>query len=98
MTITSKREDKTLTLVVSGRLDTSTAPELQAVVETSLAGVSALIFDFSDLAYISSAGLRVLLTAQKMLGDSGKITVKGANETVRDVFAITGFDHFMNLE
>jgi anti-sigma B factor antagonist len=98
MTITSKREDKTLTLVVSGRLDTSTAPELQAVVETSLAGVSLLIFDFSDLAYISSAGLRVLLTAQKILGDAGKITVKGANETVRDVFAITGFNHFMNLE
>lgn len=96
MTIEKKLDNGTLTLTVAGRLDTNTAPELEA--ELKLDGVSEVVFDFAALEYISSAGLRVLLAVQKaMMANGGKMTVAHANEMVRGVFEITGLDSVFSL-
>lgn len=88
-----------LSLKVSGRLDTTTAPQLEEALNSSLAGVSHLIMDFSNLKYISSAGLRVLLSAHKtMKQQEGAMVVRGANEEVREVFTITGFAEILTVE
>ena len=89
MTIEKKIEDAKLTLAVAGRLDTNTAPQLEA--ELKLDGVNEVVFDLTALEYISSAGLRVLLTAQKaMMACGGKMTIANPNATVKGVFDITG--------
>lgn len=89
MQIDKKSEDGKLELKVAGRLDTNTSPDLEAAVK--LEGVSEVVFDFADLEYISSAGLRVLLSAQKaMMASGGTMTIKSPNETVKSVFEITG--------
>ena len=96
MTIDRKLDNGTLTLSVSGRLDTNTSPELEAAVK--LDGVTALVFDFAGLEYISSAGLRVLLSAKKsLMASSGEMTVVNANESVRNVFEITGCSEIFGL-
>ncbi|MBR0056962.1 MAG: STAS domain-containing protein [Kiritimatiellae bacterium] len=96
MTIEKKLENGTLTLAVAGRLDTNTAPDLEAALK--LDGVSDITFDFAELDYISSAGLRILLTAQKaMMACGGKMTIAHANEMVRGVFQITGLDSVFTL-
>lgn len=88
-----------LSLKVIGRLDTTTAPQLEDMLKSSLAGVSHLTIDFSSLEYISSAGLRVLLSAHKtMKRQEGDMVVQGANEEVREVFTITGFDKILTVE
>lgn len=88
-----------LSLKVIGRLDTTTAPQLEDMLKSSLAGVSHLTIDFSSLEYISSAGLRVLLSAHKtMKQQEGDMVVQGANEEVREVFTITGFDKILTVE
>lgn len=98
MTINKTESGSILTLTVSGRLDTATSPELEAELEASLNGKDTLIFDLAQLEYISSAGLRVLLTAQKVMNRQGQMTVKNVNETVFEVFEITGFSDIMNIE
>jgi anti-sigma B factor antagonist len=96
MTIEKKQENGTLTLALAGRLDTNTAPELEA--ELKLDGVGEVVFDFAALDYISSAGLRVLLAAQKaMMSSGGKMSIANANEMVRGVFQITGLDAVFTL-
>ena len=96
MTIEKKQENGTLTLTLAGRLDTNTAPELEA--ELKLDGVGEVVFDFVALDYISSAGLRVLLAAQKaMMSSGGKMSIANANEMVRGVFQITGLDAVFTL-
>ena len=97
MTIEKKQENTTLTMALIGRLDTTTAPELEAEVK-KLDGVTDLFFDFADLEYISSAGLRVLLTAQKIMGGQGRMVLRNVNETIRDVFEITGFADILTIE
>lgn len=88
-----------LCLKVIGRLDTTTAPQLEETIKTSLAGVVHLTMDFSSLEYISSAGLRVLLSAHKtMKKQEGSMVVRGSNEEVREVFTITGFDRILTVE
>ena len=88
-----------LSLKVIGRLDTVTAPQLEDMLKSSLAGVSHLTMDFSSLEYISSAGLRVLLSAHKtMKQQEGAMAVQGANEEVREVFTVTGFDKILTVE
>ena len=88
MQVSKKLENGKLTLVVSGRLDTNTSPELEA--ELSFDGVSDVVFDFGGLEYISSAGLRVLLTARKaLMPTGGNMSVINANDTVRGVLEIT---------
>lgn len=87
-----------LVLNLSGRLDTTTAPELEAALKESLAGVTALILDFAELNYISSAGLRVLLSAQKTMNKQGSMTLKHVNEDIQEVFDITGFSDILTIE
>ena len=89
MTIDKKLEDGRLTLALTGRLDTNTSPELEA--ELKLDGVTEVVFDFSAVEYISSAGLRVLMMAQKtMMASGGKMEVANPNAMVKDVFDMTG--------
>ena len=98
MKIKKTADNNALTLAVEGRLETTTAPELEAIVKTELDGVEELIFDLSKLDYISSAGLRVLLSAQKKMNNQGKMKVTGANEIVMEIFDITGFNDILTIE
>ena len=98
MTITRIQNASSLTLALTGRLETLTAPELEKVVKEELAGVNELVFDLTALEYISSAGLRVLLSAQKIMNAQGAMKVIGANEIVREVFDITGFSDILTIE
>ena len=99
MKVRSTVEGGRTTLAVSGRIDTTTAPELQRAVDALPAGVKELIFGFADVEYISSAGLRVMLHANKlMLAGGGTMSVEGAVPAVREVFAITGFDSVIDLK
>lgn len=87
-----------LTVALTGRLDTTTAPQLEAELKTTLTGVSALVLDFTELEYISSAGLRVLLSAQKVMNKQGKMVIRHANETILEVFEVTGFTDILTVE
>ena len=98
MTIQKNRNNDTLTLAVEGRLETTTAPALETVVKTELDGVKTLVMDFTKLEYISSAGLRVLLAAQKTMNKQGAMKVTGANEVVTEIFEITGFSDILTIE
>ena len=98
MTINKTLEQNKLCVAPVGRLDTTTAPELEKELEASLSGVKELILDFKDLSYISSAGLRVILKAQKQMNSQGRMKVTGANEVILDVFEITGFSDILNIE
>ena len=98
MTIEKKINQEELTLIVSGRLDTQTAPELEAELDASLAGVKELIFDMSSLDYVSSAGLRVILKAQKIMNTQGAMKLTGVNESIMEVFDITGFLDILTIE
>ena len=83
---------------LDGRLDTVTAPELEKELKGALDGVSELTLDFAGLEYISSAGLRVLLAAQKNMSCKGKMKIRNVNETVMEIFEVTGFSDFLTLE
>lgn len=98
MKINTESNGSALTLVVEGRLDTTTAPELEQKLHESLNNIDSLIFDFSSLEYISSAGLRILLGAQKKMAKQGNMVVRGCNEEVMEVFDITGFSDILTLE
>lgn len=87
-----------LTLFLDGRLDTTTSPELEAVLKGSLDGVTELVFDFGKLEYISSAGLRVLLAAQKRMNSQGTMKVEHAAEIVMEIFEVTGFADILTIE
>ena len=99
MEVKFNKQDSNLTVVISGNIDTVTAPELDAKLQENIAGVKDLVLDFAAVDYISSAGLRVILMANQQLEDAdGNMTVKNVNEDVRDVFEMTGFDSLLNLE
>ncbi len=99
MTINKTLNETALTIEVEGRLDTVTAPELEKEVKGGLDSVQALTFDFSKLEYISSAGLRVLLTAQKLMKKKGgSMVIKGSSEDVLEIFEITGFSTLLDIE
>lgn len=98
MTITKTADGSSLTIALEGRLDTNTAPQLDKELKTSLVGMEELIFDFADLAYISSAGLRVLLAAQKTMDIQGEMVVRNVNEDIMEVFDMTGFSDVLNIE
>lgn len=97
MTIEKKQNGNQLTLAIAGRLDTSTAPQMEAVVD-EIAGVDELVLDCSALEYVSSAGLRVIMKAQKKMAAAGSMKVTNVNETIMEVFEITGFDSFLTIE
>ena len=83
---------------LEGRLDTVTAPELEKALKGSLDGVTSLILDFGKLEYISSAGLRVLLAAQKLMAKQGSMKLTGVNETIMEIFDVTGFSDILTIE
>ena len=87
-----------LTIALEGRLDTTTAPDLEKDLKASLDNVESLIFDLVKLDYISSAGLRVLLSAQKVMNKKGSMKVTHVNETIMEVFEVTGFTDFLTIE
>ena len=87
-----------LTLKVIGRLDTATAPQLENELKESLGGIENLVLDFSELDYLSSAGLRVLLSAQKTMNKQGKMVVRNVNETINEIFEVTGFCDILTIE
>ena len=88
----------TLDLALEGRLDTTTAPELEAEIKSSLDGITQLNMDFGALEYISSAGLRVLLSAQKVMNKQGSMVIRNANETITEIFEVTGFADILTVE
>ena len=100
MNITKTETNKGAGLVLSldGRLDTTTAPQLEAELRSGLDGVQELTIDMEKLVYISSAGLRVLLKAQKIMNKQGKMTVKNVSQEIKDIFEVTGFDELLNIE
>ena len=99
MEVKFNKQDSTLTVVISGNIDTVTAPELDAQLQENIPGIKDLVLDFAAVDYISSAGLRVILMANQQLEDAdGTMTIKNANDDVRDVFEMTGFDSLLNLD
>ena len=98
MTITKTREGTALTMDLEGRLDTTTAPELEAELGQSLEGVKKLVLDMQKLNYLSSAGLRVILGAQKRMNKQGTMVVRHVNDTIMEVFEVTGFADILNIE
>ncbi len=98
MTINEKKEKSKLSIALEGRLDTMTAPQLEAKLKQSIGDVTELSFDFAKLEYISSAGLRVLLFAQKVMNSQGSMTVSNVNETVMEVFEVTGFVNILDIQ
>jgi len=98
MTITKHQNGTNLEIALEGRLDTTTAPELEAELNQSMPGAESLTLDFAKLEYISSAGLRVLLSAHKVMAQKGGMKVIHANEIVMEVFEVTGFADILTIE
>ena len=98
MEINKIKTDDRLDIALKGRLDTTTAPELEAALKESIEGTTSLNFDFAELEYISSAGLRVILAAQKTMNKQGSMTVKHVCEDIMEVFDITGFVDILTIE
>lgn len=97
MTINKDLEGTKLTILLEGRLDTTTSPALEAELKQCLDGITELIFDFDKLEYISSAGLRILLAAQKVMNKQGNMVVKNVNEVIAEVFEVTGFSDILTI-
>lgn len=98
MTINKNAEGTQLTISLEGRLDTTTAPQLEAELKNSINGIESLIMDFEKLEYLSSAGLRVLLSAQKVMNKQGKMVIHNVNDTIQEIFEITGFSDILTIE
>ncbi len=98
MTITKELNGTELKIALEGRLDTTTAPELEEVLQASYPDVDTLTLDLDKLEYLSSAGLRVLLSAQKHMSKKGGMTVTHVNETIMEIFEITGFSDILTIE
>ena len=98
MTVEKKMNGKALEIALEGRLDTMTAPELEKELNQSLGSADSLTLDFSKLDYISSAGLRVLLSAHKTMSGKGGVKITNVNEIVQEVFEVTGFADILNIE
>ena len=98
MTIEKIVNGAELTIALNGRLDTTTAPQLEAELKHSIGGVELLVLDFAELEYLSSAGLRVLLAAQKVMNKQGEMIVRHVNETISEIFEVTGFADVLTIE
>ena len=91
-------DGKKLTMVLVGRMDTTTAPELEAELKQNISGVEELVLELAGLEYLSSAGLRVLLAAQKVMNRQGSMVVKNVNEIIMEIFEVTGFVNILTIE
>jgi len=98
LNIKKNAENENLTVALEGRLDTTTAPELEAALKESLEGVTALTLDMEKLEYVSSAGLRVLLSAQKRMTKQGNMKLIRVGETIMETFEVTGFSEILTIE
>ena len=98
MTIEKNITDTSAALKIIGRLDTTTAPELEASIDACIANIKELVLDCSALEYVSSAGLRVILKAQKLMNAQGSMKLTNVNETIMEVFDITGFADILTIE
>ena len=98
MNIIKTTENKTLNIAPEGRLDTTTAPQLEAELKQSISDNEKLILDFAKLEYISSAGLRVLLAAQKVMNKQGEMVIRNVNDVISEVFEVTGFSDILMIE
>lgn len=98
MNIVKNTEGKVLNIALEGRLDTTTAPQLEAELKQSVADNTELIFDFEKLEYLSSAGLRILLAAQKVMNKQGKMVIRNVNDVISEVFEVTGFVDILTIE
>lgn len=96
--IKKQQDNNTLTVALSGNLDTITSPELEASLSESLKGIDRLVFDFSELNYISSAGLRVILSTQEIMNKQGKMVIRNASNEIKKIFEVVGFINFINME
>ena len=98
MTIEKNLNGTELTVAIIGRLDTTTAPQLEAEFKQSINGVEKLVLDFAALEYLSSAGLRVLLAAQKVMNKQGEMIIRNVNDTINEIFDVTGFIDILTIE
>ncbi len=98
MDINMNKQGNSLTIELVGRLDTTTAPQLESSLKQNVGDCEELIMDFANLEYISSAGLRVVLAAQKVMNKQGSMVIKNVNDTVMEVFEITGFVDILTIE
>jgi len=98
MTIEKTINGSELVVAITGRLDTATSPQLENELKDSLEGIDCLVLDFTGLEYLSSAGLRVLLAAQKIMNKQGEMTVKNVNDTIAEIFEVTGFCDILNIQ
>lgn len=98
MTISKTVNGSETILAIEGRLDTNTAGELEQAVKAAFDGCTSLVFDLKELAYVSSAGLRVLLLAQKTMNKQGNMTIRNVTENVMEIFDVTGFVDFLTIE
>ena len=98
MTIEKIAQGNKLTIALAGRLDTTTAPKLEMELKQNISGVEELVLDFAGLEYLSSAGLRVLLSAQKVMNRQGGMVIRNANETIMEIFEVTGFVDILTIQ
>ena len=98
MEITVNKNENTLTISPIGRIDTATAPELQTAVNENISGVTDLTFDLKQLQYISSAGLRVLMSTQKTMNQQGSMKLIHVKDDVNEIFDVTGFSDILTIE
>ena len=98
MTIEKNLNGTELTVAIVGRLDTTTAPQLEAEFKQNIGGVEKLVLDFANLEYLSSAGLRVLLAAQKVMNKQGEMIIRNVNDTINEIFDVTGFIDILTIE
>lgn len=98
MNVTKQLSGNELFVAVEGSIDSTSAPELNDQICDSLNNINSLVFDFTKVNYISSAGLRVLLAARKTIGDKGEVIIRYPNENVLDVFTMSGFDNILKIE
>ena len=98
MEIRKEKKDSTLSMAIEGRIDTTTAPQLETELKANLDGVTELRLDFGQVEYISSAGLRVLLSAQKLMNRQGKMVLTHVSESVMEIFEVTGFSDILTIE
>lgn len=98
MTINHAKNGSELTVALEGRLDTTSAPELETDLKNEMDGLTALVFDFEKLEYISSAGLRVLLAAQKVMNKQGSMKIVHVSDVIMEIFEVTGFTSILTIE
>lgn len=98
MTINKNKNGTKLTFEIAGRVDTSTAPQLESAIKEEISGVKELVFDMDKVEYISSAGLRVLLSSQKTMNNQGTMKLINVNDEIMEIFEVTGFTDILTIE